>query len=389
MNLNQAMQVMVKTHLAALGLGTRANSIEMKSGPGLGKSSTVEQVCGVLASQLNEPVGLVIEMLATLQSVDVRGFMLPAKSPTGGLDTVFSTPPWYPVRANVKVFMPDGTVHLKGGMPQTLPVPRVGIAFLDEFGQAEDDTKKAAAELILHGEVGATRLPIGWRVVAASNRMTDRAGVLRSLTFITNRRMELSIDPHLPTWNDWVNNLPDAYRPHHLTISFANRQPDLVFRDAVPPGDAPFCTPRTLVLMDRDLQALRSVDDIERDRLPMDTVAREVCSGWIGGGEAAQFFTHIKFADQLPDIIDIERNPQTAKLPAARDAQMVAAFMVAHNVTERNGTQIMQYLGRMNIEMAVLAVKTITAQRAELIANTPEFTQFLLRNKDLLVASHA
>ena len=386
MNLNQARQVIVRTHVAALATGHRANAIEMKSGPGIGKSSAVEQACAQIAAELNEPIGLVTEMLATLQSVDIRGFMLPAKSPTGGLDTVFSTPPWYPVKASVKVFMPDGTIHLKG--TYTGPVPRVGVCFLDEFGQAQDDCKAAAAELILHGEVGTTRLPIGWRVIAASNRMSDRAGVLRSLTFVTNRRMELAIDASLPTWNEWVNALPDALRPHHLTISFANRQPDLVFRDAVPPGDAPFCTPRTLVLMDRDLQALRTAEDIDHDRLPMDNVAREVCSGWIGGGESAQFFTHIRFADQLPDIQDIEKNPETAKLPVARDAQMVAAFMVAHNVTKDNGSQVMRYVHRMNIEMAVLAVKTITAQRAELVANTPEFMSFLLKNKDLLIAAH-
>ena len=166
-------------------------------------------------------------------------------------------------------------------------------------------------------------MPVGWRVIAASNRLSDRAGVLRSLTFITNRRMELNIDAHLPTWNDWVSQLPVERQPHHLTVSFANRQPDLVFRDAVPPGDAPFCTPRTLVLMDQDLRALRSPEDIERDMLPMDGVAREVCAGWIGGGESAQYFTHIRFADMLPAIEDIEKDPLRAKLPTRPDAQMV------------------------------------------------------------------
>lgn len=389
MNLNQAKQVMLRTHLAALQTGLRPNAVEMKSGPGVGKSSTVEQVCIELARAVGEPVGLVTEMLATVQSVDIRGFMLPAKSATGGLDTVFSTPPWYPVRANTRVFAPEGQIWNKGVWNGELP--RIGIVFLDEFMQAEQDTQKAAAELILNGEVGTTRLPIGWRVIAASNRMSDRAGVLRPLTFITNRRLELAIAADLPTWNDWANGLPEGLRPHHLTLSFANRQPDLVFRDAVPPGDAPFCTPRTLVLMDRDLQALRTQNDIDHNKLPLDGVAREVCAGWIGGGESAQYFVHIRFADQLPDIEDIERDPMKAKLPAARDAQMVAAFMLAHNVNEGNATQVMRYLDRMNIEMAVLAMKTITAQpeKAPIVANTSEFTKFLLKHKDLLVASHA
>jgi hypothetical protein len=203
--------------------------------------------------------------------------------------------------------------------------------------------------------------------------------------------MEISIDAHLPTWNDWVNGLMPEHRPHHLTVSFANRQPDLVFRDSVPPGDAPFCTPRTLVLMDKDLRALRNAEEIASDKLPLDGVAREVCAGWIGGGESAQYFTHIKFADMLPDIADIERNPMTAKLPAARDAQMVCAFMLAHNVTAKNGDKLIQYIGRLNIEMQVLAVRTITnaQDRAKLVANQPLFTKWLIDNKDLLIAAYA
>jgi hypothetical protein len=383
------MQVMVRTHIAALQLGQRANSIELKSGPGVGKSTTVYDTCAVLARELDEPVGLITEMLATLQSIDVRGFMIPAKNASGGLDTVFSTPPWFPVRANVIVFTPDGKVFPKGTWDGA--IPRVGVCFLDEFGQAEDDTKKAAAELILHGEVGSTRLPEGWRVIAASNRMSDRAGVLRSLTFITNRRMELSIDADLPTWNDWVNALPEALRPHHLTVSFANRQPDLVFRDSVPPGDAPFCTPRTLVLMDRDLRALRTSDDVTNDRLPVDGVARQVCAGWIGGGESAQYFVHVKFADLLPNIEDIQRDPRQAKLPEERSAQMVVAFFLASHLTERNAERIMVYIERLGIEMQVLAVRTINKQqdKAKHLVNNLQFTNWLLRHKDLLIASNA
>jgi hypothetical protein len=239
--------------------------------------------------------------------------------------------------------------------------------------------------------VGNDRLPAGWRVVCASNRMADRSGVVRELMFIVNRRIELNIDASLPCWNDWVNNLAPGHRPHHLTVSFANRQPDLVFRDSVPPGTDPYCTPRSLVMMDQELRALRSDEDLAHDRLPMDMVAREVCKGAIGGGESAQFFTHIRFADMLPDIDDVARDPMGAKLPEARDAQMVCAFMLAHNVTRRNASNLLRYIQRMNIEMAVLAVRTIrdSQDRAEHMVNTREFGEFLIKHKNLLLAAHA
>lgn len=390
MNLKQAKQVLVRTHIAALSAGVRANAVEMKSGPGVGKSSMVVQACAEMAQVLGEPVGLVIEMLATIQSVDVRGFMIPQKAPEGGLQTVFSTPPWYPVRANTTVFAPDGVVHSHGSWDG--PIPSVGIVFLDEFAQAEVDTSKAAAELLLHGQVGTFTLPVGWRVLAASNRMSDRAGVIRPLTFVINRRMELPIEALLQPWNEWVDSQPAHLRPHHLTVSFANKEPSLVFRDEVPPGDGPFCTPRTLVLMDRDLQALRTEEDVANDKLPMDNIAREVCAGWLGGAESAQYFAHIRFADLLPDISDVLKTPMSAKLPDGRDGQMVAAYMlIAHITSEKAVEPIMKYIARMHIDMQILAMTTVARQqdKAKLVMHNISYTNWMLANKDVYIAASA
>ena len=391
MDITQAKQVIERTHMAALKHGARANAIELVSGPGIGKSSAVSQSCAELAARIDQPVGLVTFMLATVSSVDIRGFMLPVKPsvPGGAMGTVFSTPPWYPVRSNIRVFTPDGAT---AGLGQWQgEIPEVGVCFLDEFAQADDDVKKPAAELLLHGEVGTAALPQGWRVVAASNRMADRSGVMRALAFITNRRMELKIDASLPAWLEWANAQAPNERPHYLSLSFAQKEPHLVFRDAVPAGSDPFCTPRTLCLMDRDLQALRSDDDAKRDHMPLDALAREVCAGWIGQGEAAQYFTHLKYANELPEISAIERDPATAKLPANRDAQMVCGYMLAHNVNDKNASKMMTYIERLNIEMQVLAMRAITANQdsAKAVVNTAAAGKWFIKNKALLTASRS
>lgn len=382
---------MLRTHVAALSGSHRANGLYLLSGPGIGKSDGVMQTAANLAVTLNEPVGVVVFMLATISSVDVRGFMMPAKRADGqaGMDTYFSTPPWYPTKMTTYVVEPDGTWHKPGTWQHT--VPRVGILFLDEFGQAEDEVKKPAAELIYRGIVGTTELPMGWRVVAAGNRMSDRSGVMRELMFIINRRCQLVVDPSPACWIDWANAQAPANRPHYLTMSFAQKQPHLVFRDTVPPGSDPFCTPRTLCLLDRDLMALRSQEDIAKDRLPLDPIAREVASGWIGGGESAQFFTHLRYANELPEIADIERDPAKAKLPTNADAQMVCGYMLAHNVTEKNAPDVIRYISRLKIEMQVLSVRAIQAQpkTAKFMLNTVGFTQWLQQNKDLIIASNS
>lgn len=389
MDINSAKRVLQRTHIAAIEAHERANGAYLESPPGLGKSEGVMQYVQAMAAEAGEPVGVVPFMLATISSVDVRGFMLPQKGQNGALDTVFSTPPWYPVKANMHVVTPDGVWHKPGTWDNVLP--RIGVLFLDEFGQAEDEVKKPAAELLLKGNVGTFELPLDWRVVAAGNRLTDRSGVMRELMFIVNRRCRLSVDPSLPAWGLWADAQPDGKRPHYLTRSFAQKNPDIVFQDKVPAGADPFCTPRSLCLMDKDLRALRSAEDIAKDRLPLDPDAREVAAGWIGGGSAAQFFTHLKYADELPDIADIEKDPAGAKLPPNRDAQMVAGYMLAHNITEKNASAMMRYINRMHVEMQVLSVRAITAQPKPslYVVNTTEFGKWLGKHKDLLIASRS
>ena len=387
MDIASAQQTLLRTHIVALKQGRRPNGVYLESGPGVGKSDGTRQLVGMLARDLNEPVGLVTEMLATYSSVDVRGFMLPAKTDIGW-NTVWSRPSWYPKKGNVEVALPDGTWL---ALTEVESVPRVGILFLDEFAQAEDEVKKPAAELIYKGRVGTTELPNGWRVIAAGNRTSDRSGVMRELMFIVNRRCKLKIDARMPAWLDWANAQPPEHRPHFLTMSFAQKNPDLVFRDTVPEGTDPFCTPRTLCLADEDLRALRSEDDIKRDTLPVTSIAREVAAGWLGDGTAAQFFTHIKYVDKLPDIEDIEKDPMKAKCDDGRDVQMVCAYMLAHHVTEKNAENILKYLGRMNIEMQVLCIRAISAQqdRAKAIVIQPGYMQWLMKNKELLRASQS
>jgi hypothetical protein len=51
----------------------------------------------------------------------------------------------------------------------------------------------------------------------------------------------------------------------------------------------------------------------------------------------------------------------------------------------------MKYLNRLNVEMQVLAVKAANteARRAKALVSVPEYTQWLTKHKDLLIASQS
>jgi hypothetical protein len=389
-NLKEAKDVLLRTHVKALERGKRASGKVMESMPGVGKSQATFQYAAELARTLDEPVGLVVFMMTTITSPDVRGFMLPLKPQPGEpLQTIFSVPPWYPSIENSYVVEPDGTWHRPGTWTEALP--EVGILFLDEWGQADEDVKKPAAELILNGNVGTTFLQTGWRVLAAQNRMSDRSGTVREMMFVVNRRCLMPIDSSLPTFLEHVDTLDPEDRPHYLTVSYARAHPDTVFRSTVPDGTDPFCTPRSLCLMDRDLQDLADEEDIAHGKLPMTAIAREICAGWVGNATAGQFFTHLRYADELPDMEDIEQRPMEAKLPPGRDAQMVCAYMMVHHFREDNARNILRYIMRMAPEMQILSVGIIQRDERRLKNLVPlrEYQTWLMANKDRLIASQS
>jgi len=392
-NITEVKRVMLRTHTSALALNERASGLMVQSAPGVGKTEAAFQYVEQLAIMLGEPVGIVQFMLATIQSADVRGFGLPIKAADGGQvpDFIFSRPPWAPVKTNTWVCEPTGNplapVKWYEEGEWTGPLPRAGVLFLDEFGQADEDVKKPAAELIYKGNVGTHRLPKGWRVIAATNRVSDRSGVMRELMFIVNRRCLLNVQPVLGPWLEWAA----LHNVHYMSVSFARLNPGVVFHEDVPEGTDPFCTPRSLVMMDRDLRAIRSDTERAADKMPLDEVSREVCQGWVGAATMGQYFTHLKYSEELPDPADIATDYRTAKVPAKQDAQMVTAFMLSHHVKPDSSESFMRYIGRLHKEMQHLAVRTITGNpvRAAFFTVTDAYRQWLMANKDTFIASRS
>ena len=392
LNLAQAKSLLLRTHTAAIALDERARAYCLQSGPGVGKSEGVYQYVGALAVMLNRPVGMIVRMLTTITSPDVNGFMIPTKNPEGPIPlTGFSFPPWFPGKWNTFVCEPTGDPQnpvrwYREGEWQG-DVPEHGVVFLDEWGQAEDDVKKPAAELLLNGNVGTFRLPKGWRVVCATNRMSDRSGVLREMLFIVNRRGLVPVRAHLETWlTDFVYKQDGYRRPHGMTIAFARKHPHIVFKDEAPDGTDAFCTPRSLCIADREMRAFSEPGDT---KLPMDEISRAVCDSWVGEGTGGQFFGFLKFFDELPDIEDIEQDPMGAKIPTGEDGQMVVSYMIAEHVNENNASAMMKYVMRLSGDMTVMGVSVMKAEprRAAAIFPTPEYRAYQQKYKDVLIAA--
>lgn len=365
MHFNQLNEALYAAYLSKL-------SVELVGPPGCGKSQSMVQFAQWLGETIGKPVGIITEHLSRLESIDLGGIPHKVEDDEGRLITVFSQPPVFP---NLQRF-PNG-------------IPEHGILFLDEFGQAPNDVKKPAARLLEERKLGAFSLDSfgHWVVFAASNRAKDRSGVGREMAFMQNRKAVINMEPSLESWLQWAkkNDI------HPLFVAFAQSHPELVFLDAVPEEDGPFCTPRSLVKTNDYFVALSKVNPGMANNhhgLPLESdVAIEFAAGLIGEATSAALMAYIRMADELPSFEEIVSNPESAHVPG--DGRMDAIYAIsqtcAYRVTKETALPVFKYITRFPEENQIATLKTATARNPEIVSN-PDFYKWIQKNQKLLMA---
>jgi len=348
MHINQAIEFIVDMYMLQLETKKRF-SIELVGGPGIGKSQAVKQAAVKIAKKLDKPMTVKPFFLTTVEPPDVRGFGLPGKDEDGSLTMQFTRAPWMPKKSDAAN----------------------GFVFLDEFGQAAPDVAKPAAELVLNGQVGDSRLPIEYMVLMASNRQGDRSGVGKPMAFIENRKCQIVIEPNLDAWVTWAQK--EQINP--WAIGFAKANPGDVFRDAVPDKPGPFCTPRSLEAVSYLM-----------GKFPLDTFT-EAAGGYVGQGVATKIAAYMKYAEQLPTFEEIIADPAKCRLPDPErpDAQYVVTLMIANRVNTDTARAAFKYLQRLPSEYQVTGLRS-TLDRVPEMLHTPDFAAWIRENKQLVMA---
>lgn len=365
MKINEAKNLIMTSLSIAITKG-KHTAIELVSGPGLGKSSVNEQAACEMSIKLGKPVAYIPFFLSTVEPPDVRGFGIPTKA-NGKHRMVYTEAPWMPGGDSGFIAVNGKLQRAKAGDE----FPEVGIINLDEFRQANPDTQKPAAELLLNRRVGESHLPPGYIVTACSNRESDRSGVQRELAFITNRRMVVNIEPNVDVWVAWA----EKNHVHPLAIAFAQFKPALVFSGSVPEKPGPFCTPRSLCL------AADWIGEVD-----MNTFT-ECAVGLIGEGAATEFVSFLRVAEQLPKFEDIVADPTGTEVPKRPDASYAAMQMIAHRVDDKSAKAAFTYLKRMGREFQVAGLRG-TFNRCPSLVRTPDFANWLRENKELVMAAN-
>jgi len=286
------------------------------SPPGIGKSSLVHQV----AAKKKWPV--VDLRTSLLDPTDIRGIPFPDRESKKAV--------WY--------------------IPEFLPTEGEGIFFLDEFAQGSPAVMNSFFQFVWDRRVGDYVVPPGWRIVAASNRQSHRAGAGRLNTAMLSRFIHLDLDLDNDDWQLYAvkNNFHPAVR------SFINFKKKYLWQfDAN--SDEPFPCPRTWEMVSKAMSFIKKGNLFS------------VVAGCVGKGVAAEYIAHMKMFESIPSINDILDHPDQVAIPTEASLLFAILGMISEHSGKLKGNDLEavgKYVFRMPVEYATVGFRDIQASNS-------------------------
>lgn len=150
--------------------------------------------------------------------------------------------------------------------------------FLDELPACAPDVQKAFYSLLLERRLGEHALPAGTWVVAAGNRLQDRALVRSLSSALINRVTVLHVRVDVQEWLEWA----EGHQVRPEIRGFISYMPEALMRP-VPDQPVPFSTPRAWALLSRALDLAEANGVLNR------TTRRALAFGRLSAEDAAVF----------------------------------------------------------------------------------------------------
>jgi len=279
--------------------------------PGVGKSAAVRDVCRQHA------IGLVDIRLSQREPVDLRGLPVP--------------------RGDVVEWL------LSSEWPRD-PSSR-GVILFDELTAADRTLQVAAYELILDRRLGDLyAVPPGWYVVAAGNRLSDRAVSTPLSSALANRFCHVEVEADLESWAAWAVERG----VHPDVIGFLRFRPDCLF-DLGNTADRGWPSPRSWERVSTEL------DLLERTPLAPDVRARllrVVITGLVGPGAALEFLAFRSLAAKLPDAVAMLEGRAPVVVPERADQRYALCSALVHHLRRsRDWRDLLQGFFRIGLAL--------------------------------------
>lgn len=327
--------------------------------PGLGKSSAISQAIPVLNTMVKdlnkaekrgvtkeETFGFIDLRLSLLDPVDLRGVLFP--------DTKNGSMKWL--------------------TPSFLPTSGRGILALDELVQAPQSMQACASQLVLDRRIGDYQLPPGWMVVAAGNRVGDRAAANAMPTHIANRFIHLYPEVDVDAWVAWALKAKVDIR----VIAFIKFRRALLSAFDPQSKTQAFPSPRSWEFVSK------IITDYKGQREVMEMMIK----GAVGEGAGAEFIGFLRVFEQMPSIDAILLSPHKAPIPTQSSALFAVVTALSHRASADNLANISAYFDRISDagqpDFAIAAMKEIATKSNGSLAKTRVFIEWAAKHNHML-----
>ena len=313
---------------------------------GVGKSDLVAKVAAQTGRELRDV------RLSLLDPVDLKGFPVP--------DTENRQMTWLPAD-----FLPP-TMVKKG--TKMAPNPSKGILFLDEMNSALPAVQGAAYQLILNRRIGDYVLPAGWDIIAAGNRSGDRSVTHSMPAALSNRLLHIDYEVNLDEWCGWAidNDISPSL------VAFLRFRSNLLHNFDPKINPRSFPTPRSWFFANQVLGSKLEPN-----------VEFELLKGTVGEGAAGECMAFMRIVRDLPNIDQILIDPDSVAVPTELSAKYAVATTLAARASRDNIDRLMKYINRVPTEFQVVFTRD-AARRDPTVAKTKSFTDWLIKNSDVL-----
>jgi MoxR-like ATPase len=331
--------------------------------PGVGKSMIVDE------TTREKQVGFVDMRLAQRDPTDLRGIPAVIDGKSRWL-----SPPELPTEHFCLECRTVLQSVLTEGKKELCPICKgdkltdKGILFLDELTSCPPLTQASAYQLTLDRRISEYILPDGWYVMAAGNRIEDRAVVYRMSTALANRFTHIDFEPNLEDWTEWA--LLHDINPN--IIGFLQWKPNLLFSFNPESNEKAFPTPRSWEFASK-ISAVSTKG-----------MLHELLDGTIGKGASAEYIAFLKIQESIPDIEPILAG-KSNYVPAKMDMKYALVSALASRAKKQQFENLLKYSKHLPVEYSVLLAMMMVAKDETAVAGCPSWEDWAKEHKDVLV----
>jgi hypothetical protein len=314
--------------------------------PGIGKSEAVHQFAEKMKS-VHPDFFCLIYITSQMESID---YSMPFVIQGGEF------PIYKKIPISDFVFKPDAR----------------GIVFFDELPNAAFDVQKATQSIITDRKIGEARIPEGVMIVAAGNYKTDKAGSNGMLSALNNRMEHWYLEPSFEGF--FEIGVKRGF--HHSVLAYLKMNETNLHN--FKPENERNPTPRIWEKVSKYMHHYDSNDS------PF--IRRRIAS-LVGDEIANEFMSSLRMLKEFPTLSEIEKRPDTCKLPNQSDIQYALSLFCLNKITKGNRDSIIKYLMRFNLEYQGMIFRQIRQHKPDMLVNNADFTKWAKANIDILTES--